>query len=912
MSRRLLLAATILASGCASGPPLRNVPPADAVEPLVRAGRKVENAIAATKLLIERSRSADYLPDLHMRLAELYTEQARYAWLAMYEKRRSSNMGADSRALDVPAARLLKNLAVGTYEVILHDFPKYAKADEALFLMAHEYRELGEFERMKQTYEKLIADYPKSPHRPEAWLILGDTAFDAGDLDRAEKNYNSVLAAASPGAGGRVQPLARYKLAWVRINKEDCKGAASLFEKILRDRGTPRGTQALVATQRRLDLHREALVDLAYCYPEVYPDKPAGPYMRSLADNSSDYIAAMRRVAKRFALKEMYAQAAAALREVLGAAVADEAAIEDARKLYDNVLKAKVFDFAAFDVERIGRVFEHRYHDYRLTKDQRGKLLDEFEACARDIATRSQLAARERRSQAMHAVAAAAYGHYLDYFRVAPDAKTRQEMVQNRAEALAEADRPFEAARAYERVAEIVAEADPRRQARTNAIASYQQALDRGTLSRTERLVAWGGIRAQGRALVAEYPKDDSTVKIKLGVARTFYDAGEYPAAAELFMALARQYPVATEGVAAAHLALDSMRLAENYDRLATLGRQLLAMDKLGDAKFKQEVEGIIAKAEQRQVAELTIASSDDKQERLLSYAKRFKGSGLGEQALYNALLVARTEGDIDRFYALGEEFIQQYPRSGQRIEVMGALASAASDRGDFAQAAQYLEATYQADPRGKDALVRLDAAAQIRAVLSDPKVVDDVKEMLARGAPRGQVDEVLLQSARVGNLPAVEEILLSSRLQSDHRPALNDEVELLGLAAEEAARVGIAIDGQLVAVHGDQRLLRRVIRNMVENAVRYSGGTANVEVTVAARRDCATVDVLDRGPGVPEAERERIFEPFYRAKGASERAGGVGLGLSLARQIAHEHGGELQCLQREGGGGHFRLSLPC
>lgn len=164
-----------------------------------------------------------------------------------------------------------------------------------------------------------------------------------------------------------------------------------------------------------------------------------------------------------------------------------------------------------------------------------------------------------------------------------------------------------------------------------------------------------------------------------------------------------------------------------------------------------------------------------------------------------------------------------------------------------------------------------------------------------------------------IGELDAlVEEILLSSRLQSDHRPALNDEVELLGLAAEEAARVGIAIDGQLVAVHGDQRLLRRVIRNMVENAVRYSGGTANVEVTVAARRDCATVDVLDRGPGVPEAERERIFEPFYRAKGASERAGGVGLGLSLARQIAHEHGGELQCLQREGGGGHFRLSLPC
>ncbi len=156
-----------------------------------------------------------------------------------------------------------------------------------------------------------------------------------------------------------------------------------------------------------------------------------------------------------------------------------------------------------------------------------------------------------------------------------------------------------------------------------------------------------------------------------------------------------------------------------------------------------------------------------------------------------------------------------------------------------------------------------------------------------------------------------VEEILLSSRLQSDNRPPLNDEVELLGLAAEEAARVGVNVDGSLVTVRGDHRLLRRVIRNMVENAVRYSGGTASVQVTVTAQPGLARVDVVDRGPGVPEAERERIFEPFYRARGASERAGGVGLGLSLARQIANEHGGDLQCLARDGGGGHFRLSLP-
>ncbi len=246
-----------LAAGCASGPRAKPLP-VDNVEPLVQAARKVENAIAATKVMIERSRGADYLADLHMRLAELYTEQARYNWLAVYEKRHAR--GEESRALDVPSARLLKNLAISTYDRVIKDYPGYKRSDEALFLMAHEYRELGQFAEMRSTYEKLIAQYPKSPHRLEAYLILGDAAFDAGELDRAERNYNAVLAAPD----SHVHPLARYKLGWVRVNKEDCKGAVSLFERILRDKATPRGDKVLVATQKSLNIPREALVDLAY------------------------------------------------------------------------------------------------------------------------------------------------------------------------------------------------------------------------------------------------------------------------------------------------------------------------------------------------------------------------------------------------------------------------------------------------------------------------------------------------------------------------------------------------------------------------------------------------------------------------------------------------------------------------
>jgi signal transduction histidine kinase len=153
-----------------------------------------------------------------------------------------------------------------------------------------------------------------------------------------------------------------------------------------------------------------------------------------------------------------------------------------------------------------------------------------------------------------------------------------------------------------------------------------------------------------------------------------------------------------------------------------------------------------------------------------------------------------------------------------------------------------------------------------------------------------------------------VDEVLLSSRL--DANAALErDPVDLLAVAAEEAARVEAAVEGPAVTVGGDERLLRRAVRNLLENARRYGGA----DVRVALERKPAGVElrVLDRGPGVPEAFRERIFEAFFRLPGHAEQAGGVGLGLSLVRQIVQRHGGSVRCEPREGGGSAFVIALP-
>jgi signal transduction histidine kinase len=172
--------------------------------------------------------------------------------------------------------------------------------------------------------------------------------------------------------------------------------------------------------------------------------------------------------------------------------------------------------------------------------------------------------------------------------------------------------------------------------------------------------------------------------------------------------------------------------------------------------------------------------------------------------------------------------------------------------------------------------------------------------------------NEILRNMVELDQL--IDEILLASRL--DAREAdmgTVESVDLVGLCAEECARVGVTLDvpGGMASleVQGVAKLLRRMVRNLLENAVRYgaaAGQEGGVVLSLLFENGSSILRVCDRGPGVPLVYRDRIFEPFFRLPGASERAGGVGLGLALVKSIAERHGWRVSCEDRAGGGACF------
>ncbi|MGE0443375.1 MAG: ATP-binding protein [Gemmatimonadales bacterium] len=223
--------------------------------------------------------------------------------------------------------------------------------------------------------------------------------------------------------------------------------------------------------------------------------------------------------------------------------------------------------------------------------------------------------------------------------------------------------------------------------------------------------------------------------------------------------------------------------------------------------------------------------------------------------------------------------------------------------------------AALQAADRLKDAVLA-SVSHDLRTPLTTIKAVAEA--MAQDGDERAET--ISVEADRLNRL--VADLLDLSRLRAGGFPLrleLNPVDELVGAVLQRVAgilgdrRLAVSLppDGPLVVGRFDLGQSIRILVNLIENAHKYSPREAPIDLAVSVDGGDIVMAVMDRGPGVAESERERIFEPFYRPADAPPDGGGAGLGLAIARWLAEAQGGALRYETREGGGSRFALRLP-
>ena len=246
-------------------------------------------------------------------------------------------------------------------------------------------------------------------------------------------------------------------------------------------------------------------------------------------------------------------------------------------------------------------------------------------------------------------------------------------------------------------------------------------------------------------------------------------------------------------------------------------------------------------------------------------------------------------------------------------LPALAALLAVAVDRGRLEQEALEAETLRRSD-LVKTALLRAvshDLRSPLTGITTAIGALRNETLVFSDDDRRELLDTIAEDAARLGRL--VGDLLDLSRLEAGGAEPTAEIWSLDELVWEVVddlgARDRVDVAGSAPLVHVDAVQIERVLANLLENALTYSPAPAPVHVRLTATRQEAIVRIVDQGPGLPEDELERVFEPFYRHGG--DRRAGAGLGLAIARGFATANAGRVWAESRPGQGATFALALP-
>jgi len=739
---------------------------------------KIDLAIKNTKALIDKSRNKFYLPELYLRLADLYVEKSRVTYFI-----RKSLKKEPLSKLEALPADALKNQAIEIYQRILDHFPSFDQTDKVHFFMAHEFREMGKIQEMVFHYRTIIQVYPGSSYVPETYLLLGDHYFKSQDLDMAQTHYAKI----DHYPNSPAYAIAKYKLGWCYINRADFQSAIKHFETALKASKNQNTTD--IDTYRHVDIRLESLVDMAYCYVDCYKNHPpqtAIDYFESYSWSLASYMSALEKLAKRYFIKNKWIHSAFIYRKLSDLCEDADKLLAYAQKIFECVRETHAYDQVAFDVQMIIKALEKQRYASHIHSDDKFKKEKDYEVFAREMIT--QLHDHARNSQDMDAFqeAADAYIAYLDFFYLSP---VIWDMKNNCAESLFASEQFMLAGKNYEK---LYHEAPPdkidKQEILYASITSYYHALkNKDNFNAYEKNYCRQGLLAIGKIYVNEYPNTEHVADVRFNMAWITFDEGHYDTAINEFKTFISAYPNGRASRAAIHLILDAYYMKEDFKTLVNFGNDIVSNPEILNEQLKNEVSEIVASAEQKIVSSLSLSAIDDWEKgrsKMLTMAQTHSNTALGEKALIALLGTALKKNDLHTFFSAGKTLIQKFPQSRHHENNLNLLIQTSMLIGDYMLLVQYLDIFCRTYPDHPDTPMFMEQAASIYQIIGNHKAANDLyQKQIYGGKNKTDIDTILFQW--VNNLLKNNQLQNSLPVLKNARLLLSKKGQILAQAKQ-------------------------------------------------------------------------------------------------------------------------------
>ncbi|MCB0421900.1 MAG: tetratricopeptide repeat protein, partial [Bdellovibrionales bacterium] len=542
-------------------------------------------------------------------------------------------------------------------------------------------------------------------------------------------------------------PLAHYKTGWCYINKTKFKEALLSFEYVLTSSKNV-DLKDLPELYKKTDVRRDALMAMVWPYSEMSNKELTKmgrgrvdtlKYFYQLSPNLPSYEAVLMKLARRLGLKHRYLDTTQIYFEVLRITENLERRLDVIERLYVSMKNTQTSWPVHGYVSEITKTIADVVNDEKLTPDQKKKAFHDFEIFARDVATRSHKRAKKTGKKEDWLWAIRDYETYLWAF---PGNKYERAIEVNLAESYYLSGNLISAAKMYEKIADKVSSKRTMKGLLESSIEAYIGAIrNQAKLSRLEVTEVRFGLRSVGAKVIKNFPKLKSVPDIQFNIAQTYYDERNFPKAIAHFENYIAKNPNHKKVSIAANLVLDAFNQKEDYKGLVSAGKKILTNKSIRDGRLKSQVRQIIEQAEMKQVeAKSGAYGSKSYATNLLKLARKYKGSNLGDRALYEAFVAFKSKKD-PQAYTSGEQLLMQHGKSKYAQEVVTAMGQMALITADFRRAALYFELYFDRYRNQKDAKELLASAAKMREAMGDFKIAGADYEKLRMNYDAARMD---------------------------------------------------------------------------------------------------------------------------------------------------------------------------